>query len=314
MLTLTQAAALELAPAIRVNAVAPGMIHTPLTDIVVQTDEWREAAEAGTPLGRIGSADEVADVILFLLSDAASYVTGQTIVIDGGSSLPQPPDRLAAPRPVRRLSASLARSRREAGRVVLAGSSGGTVGGMDEPVVLRSDAGGVATLTLNRPKARNALSRRPDGGAAASSCGTIDRDPAVKVVVLAGNGPAFSAGHDLREIRAHPDPAFRQALFEQCSALMLTIVGLRQPVIARVTGVATAAGCQLVASCDLAVAAASARFATPGVNIGLFCSTPMVALSRNVSAKHAMEMLLTGEMIGAATRRAHRPGEPRGAR
>ena len=106
--------------------------------------------------------------------------------------------------------------------------------------------------------------------------------------MLAGNGPAFSAGHDLREIQAHPDPAFRQALFEQCSALMLAIVGLRQPVIAKVHGVATAAGCQLVATCDLAVAGASARFATPGVNIGLFCSTPMVALSRNVErqARH----------------------------
>ena len=177
---------------------------------------------------------------------------------------------------------------------------GGTVGGMDEPVVLRSDAGGVANLTLNRPKARNALSVELMG-ALQEQLASIDRDPAVKVVVLVGNGPAFSAGHDLREIQAHPDPAFRQALFEQCSALMMTVVGLRQPVIAKVTGVATAAGCQLVASCDLAVAASSARFATPGVNIGLFCSTPMVALSRNVSAKHSMEMLLTGEMVDAPT-------------
>ena len=111
---------------------------------------------------------------------------------------------------------------------------GGTVGGMDEPVVLRGDAGGVATLTLNRPKARNALSVELMA-ALQEQLGSIDRDPAVKVVVLAGNGPAFSAGHDLREIQAHPDPAFRQALFEQCSALMLTIVGLRQPVIAKVT-------------------------------------------------------------------------------
>jgi enoyl-CoA hydratase/carnithine racemase len=175
---------------------------------------------------------------------------------------------------------------------------------MDEPVVLRSDDGGVATLTLNRPKARNALSVELMG-ALQDELASIDRDPAVKAVVLAGNGPAFSAGHDLREIQTHADPAFRQALFEQCSDLMMSVVGLRQPVIAKVSGVATAAGCQLVASCDLAVAASSARFATPGVNIGLFCSTPMVALSRNVSAKHAMEMLLTGEMIDAPTAEAY---------
>ncbi|HET8997845.1 MAG TPA: enoyl-CoA hydratase, partial [Acetobacteraceae bacterium] len=129
----------------------------------------------------------------------------------------------------------------------------------------------------------------------------IAADPSVRVVVIAGAGPAFCAGHDLREIRATPQREEYQALFAQCSRLMLRLVHLPKPVIARVHGVASAAGCQLVASCDLAVAAGSARFATPGVNIGLFCSTPMVALSRAVGRKQAMEMLLTGELIDAAT-------------
>ena len=124
-------------------------------------------------------------------------------------------------------------------------------------------------------------------------------DTTVRVVVIAAEGPAFCAGHDLAEIRANASPEFYTALFHQCSALMQRIVMLPVPVIARVHAMATAAGCQLVASCDLAVAAASARFATPGVNIGLFCSTPMVALSRNVAPKHAMQMLLTGEPIDA---------------
>jgi enoyl-CoA hydratase/carnithine racemase len=169
-----------------------------------------------------------------------------------------------------------------------------------EPLVQRADDGGVTTLTLNRPEQRNALSlalmtelidQLHDVGA--------DRD--THVLVLAANGPVFSAGHDLRELRDNADPGFRKELFDRCAELMLTIVHHRQPVIAKVHGVATAAGCQLVATCDLAVAGASARFATPGVNIGLFCSTPMVALSRAVPAKHAMEMLLTGEMIDADT-------------
>ena len=125
-------------------------------------------------------------------------------------------------------------------------------------------------------------------------------DAGVKVVVLAAAGPAFCAGHDLKELRANPDPEFQARLFERCVQLMLSIVRCPRPVLARVHGIATAAGCQLVASCDLAVAAEEARFATPGVNIGLFCSTPMVALSRNVAHKHAMEMLLTGEMLSAA--------------
>jgi enoyl-CoA hydratase/carnithine racemase len=131
----------------------------------------------------------------------------------------------------------------------------------------------------------------------------IADDRAVRVVVIGGAGPAFCAGHDLREMRANPGRETTEALFAQCSALMTRIVRLPKPVIARVHGIATAAGCQLVASCDLAVAAADARFATPGVNIGLFCSTPMVALSRNVGRKQAMEMLLTGEMIDAARAR-----------
>ena len=132
---------------------------------------------------------------------------------------------------------------------------------------------------------------------------TIEADPSVKVVVIGGAGPAFCAGHDLRELRSRPERAAYQATFELCSRLMTRVVRLPKPVIARVHGVATAAGCQLVASCDLAVAAATARFATPGVNIGLFCSTPMVALSRAVGRKAAMEMLLTGELIDAARAR-----------
>jgi enoyl-CoA hydratase/carnithine racemase len=136
--------------------------------------------------------------------------------------------------------------------------------------------------------------------------GAIGADPAVYVVVLAGEGPAFSAGHDLREIVGNPDEAFRRELFARCSEVMLAIGRLRQPVIAKVHGVATAAGCQLVATCDLAVAGESARFATPGVDIGLFCTTPMVALTRNVAPKAAMEMLLTGALIPAAE--AHRIG------
>jgi enoyl-CoA hydratase/carnithine racemase len=162
--------------------------------------------------------------------------------------------------------------------------------------------GAIATLVLDRPQARNALSAELmtelEG-----ELRTLGADRAVKVVILGAVGPAFSSGHDLKQMRACRDRAVYEGLFRQCSRLMLSIVRLPQPVIARVQGVATAAGCQLVASCDLAVAASSARFATPGVNIGLFCSTPMVALSRNVERKHAMEMLLTGEMIDAAEAR-----------
>jgi enoyl-CoA hydratase/carnithine racemase len=171
-----------------------------------------------------------------------------------------------------------------------------------QQVLLRRDADGVAWLTLNRPPARNALSIGLMQ-ALVAELDAIETDPATKVVVIGGAGPAFCAGHDLRELRSRPERAAYQATFELCSRLMTRIVRLSKPVIARVHGVATAAGCQLVASCDLAVAATTARFATPGVNIGLFCCTPMVALSRNVGRKAAMEMLLTGELIDAARAR-----------
>ena len=167
-----------------------------------------------------------------------------------------------------------------------------------DPILLRQDADGVATLTMNRPAARNALSV----GLMAEMKRKIDaiaEDDAIRVVVIAANGPAFCAGHDLREMRGNPGREQYQALFTQCSELMLAIIGLAKPVIARVQAMATAAGCQLVASCDLAIAAKEAKFATPGVNIGLFCSTPMVALARNIGRKQAMEMLLTGEAIDA---------------
>jgi enoyl-CoA hydratase/carnithine racemase len=171
----------------------------------------------------------------------------------------------------------------------------------NNPFTLRSDTGGVATLTLNRPEARNALSLGMLQ-ALSSELQRISSDPEVRVVVLAGAGPAFCAGHDLKEIRAENfRGAYTEALFAECTKVMLAIVKLPKPVIARVHGIATAAGCQLVASCDLAVAADDARFATPGVNIGLFCSTPMVALSRNVGRKAAMRMLLTGDLIDART-------------
>jgi enoyl-CoA hydratase/carnithine racemase len=166
-------------------------------------------------------------------------------------------------------------------------------------LLLREDRDGIARLTLNRPAARNALSV----GLMSALQDEIDRiaaDRSVKVVVIAGAGPAFCAGHDLREIRANPGRAAYEALFDQCSRLMLSITRVPKPVIARVHGVATAAGCQLVATCDLAVAAEDARFATPGVNIGLFCSTPMVALTRAVGRKAAMEMLLTGDLVPAS--------------
>ena len=170
-------------------------------------------------------------------------------------------------------------------------------------VLLREDRGGIAILTLNRPQARNSLSEALLQ-ALGDALSAIARDRAVRVVVLAANGPAFSAGHDLKELNAHRSEADRgRAYFKHimglCSRVMQQIVTLPQPVIAAVQATATAAGCQLVASCDLAVASQAAKFATPGVNIGLFCSTPMVALSRNVSRKHAMRMLLTGDLISA---------------
>jgi enoyl-CoA hydratase/carnithine racemase len=171
-----------------------------------------------------------------------------------------------------------------------------------EDCLLRQDQEGVARLTLNRPAQRNALSLALMEALDAELV-RLGGDPAVKVVVLTGAGPTFCAGHDLRELRATPTRAAYEAIFALCARLMQRIVRLPKPVIARVHGVATAAGCQLVATCDLAVAAESARFATPGVNIGLFCSTPMVALSRAVGRKAAMEMLLTGELISATRAR-----------
>ena len=168
----------------------------------------------------------------------------------------------------------------------------------DDAILLRHDADGIARLTLNRPAARNALSMALMD-ALQSALDAVARDDKIKIVVIAANGPGFCAGHDLREMRANPGRQHYEAVFKQCARLMTAIVRLPKPVVARVHGIATAAGCQLAASCDLAVAAADARFATPGVNIGLFCSTPMVALSRAVPRKAAMEMLLTGELIGA---------------
>jgi enoyl-CoA hydratase/carnithine racemase len=172
-----------------------------------------------------------------------------------------------------------------------------------QELMLREDLDGVAVLTLNRPQTRNSLSEAMLA-ALGDALTAIAADRSVRAVILAANGPAFSAGHDLKEITAHRSDddggrAYIRQLMETCCAMMLSIVRLPQPVIAAVEGVAAAAGCQLVASCDLAVASASAKFSTPGVQIGLFCSTPMVALSRNVARKHTMEMLLTGEMIGA---------------
>jgi enoyl-CoA hydratase/carnithine racemase len=172
-----------------------------------------------------------------------------------------------------------------------------------EPL-LRSarDARGVVTLTLNRPQAFNALSEGLLGALQEALAG-LKSDAHARVLVLAGAGKAFCAGHDLREMRAAPALDYYQRLFAECSRMMLMLRELPIPVIARVHGVAAAAGCQLVAQCDLAVAAEEARFAVSGVNLGLFCSTPSVALSRNVRCKEAFEMLVTGEFIDAATAR-----------
>jgi enoyl-CoA hydratase/carnithine racemase len=175
---------------------------------------------------------------------------------------------------------------------------------MDEPLLLRDrDERGVVTLTLNRPRAFNALSE-----AMLTALGeALDRlatDEAVRAVVLAASGKAFCAGHDLKEMRAEPSRQYYEQLFAQCTAVMLSIQRLPVPVIARVNGIATAAGCQLVAMCDLAVASNDARFAVSGVNVGLFCATPGVALSRNVPRKAAFEMLVTGDFIAAEQARA----------
>ncbi|KPH82150.1 enoyl-CoA hydratase [Bosea vaviloviae] len=171
------------------------------------------------------------------------------------------------------------------------------------PALRREDADSVATLTLDRPQSRNPLSEAMLA-ALSDAFTAIATDRTIKAVVLAAEGPVFSAGHDLKEMSAHRADSDRgRAYFTEilgrCSKVMQQISALPQPVIAAVEGTATAAGCQLVASCDLAVAGSNAKFCTPGVHIGLFCSTPMVALTRNLSAKHAMEMLLLGEMVPA---------------
>jgi enoyl-CoA hydratase/carnithine racemase len=169
----------------------------------------------------------------------------------------------------------------------------------EKPVVLRSqDPRGVVTLTLNRPQAFNALSEAVLS-ALQREFHLIAEDESVRVVVLAAEGKAFCAGHDLKEMRAKPSLEYYERLFSQCSEMMLAIQRLPMPVIARVQGIATAAGCQLVAMCDLAIAASTAKFAVSGVNLGLFCSAPGVALSRNVLRKAAFEMLVTGEFISA---------------
>lgn len=167
-----------------------------------------------------------------------------------------------------------------------------------EPLILRQDENGISNLTMNRPKAYNSFTIE-SMGVFIDELEDISSDASIKVVVISGAGKGFCAGHDMRTLRANPQKSFYEETFATSSRLMMTIVNLPKPVIAKVHGVATAAGCQLVASCDLAIADEHTRFATPGVNIGLFCSTPMVSLSRNVARKQAMEMLLTGDFISA---------------
>ncbi|MBU1564736.1 MAG: enoyl-CoA hydratase [Proteobacteria bacterium] len=165
-------------------------------------------------------------------------------------------------------------------------------------LIIREDKNKICYITINRPKAYNSLSVECME-ALIREFEVLSTDSSVNVVILGGSGKGFCAGHDLKEMSSNSDRTFYEKTFRTCSTLMLAITHLPKPVIAKVHGIATAAGCQLVASCDLAVAEENARFSTPGVNIGLFCSTPMVALSRNVARKHAMEMLLCGDMISA---------------
>jgi enoyl-CoA hydratase/carnithine racemase len=181
--------------------------------------------------------------------------------------------------------------------------SGIPAGETESPALLRESIGSIAVLTLNRPHARNALSGEMLG-ALQRALADIAASKGTRAVVIAAEGSVFSAGHDLKEVSAHRSDAdggqgYVRQLMVSCSAVMLAMLRLPQPVIAAVEGTATAAGCQLVATCDLAVASTAAKFCTPGVQIGLFCSTPMVALTRNVTRKHAMEMLLTGDTISA---------------
>jgi enoyl-CoA hydratase/carnithine racemase len=174
----------------------------------------------------------------------------------------------------------------------------------ETPLVLRTGEGAVRTLTLNRGERFNPLSSATIAALQAEIDAAAE-DENVRVIILAALGPGFCAGHDLKEMRAHAgDASWQRRLFEDCSRLMMTLTQIPQPVIARVHGIATAAGCQLVAACDLAVAAEEARFALPGVNVGLFCSTPAVAVARNIGWKRAMELLLTGEPINAQTAQA----------
>jgi enoyl-CoA hydratase/carnithine racemase len=174
----------------------------------------------------------------------------------------------------------------------------------ETPLVLRTGEGAVRTLTLNRGERFNPLSSATIAALQAEIDAAAE-DENVRVIILAALGPGFCAGHDLKEMRAHAgDASWQRRLFEDCSRLMMTLTQIPQPVIARVHGIATAAGCQLVAACDLAVAAEEARFALPGVNVGLFCSTPAVAVARNIGWKRAMELLLTGEPIDAETAQA----------
>ena len=171
---------------------------------------------------------------------------------------------------------------------------------VEAPYVLTQSKDGVVTLTMNRGERMNPLST----GMLAALQAELDRlkeDRDAKVVVLAGAGSHFCAGHDLREMRAHPDKAWQRGLFDACSAMMLSLTRLPQPVIARVQGVAVAAGCQLVSMCDLAVASEAARFALPGIKSGIFCTTPGVGVARNLARKHALEMLFTGDLIDAGT-------------
>ena len=169
-----------------------------------------------------------------------------------------------------------------------------------EPTLLRDDSEGICTLTLNRPLQYNALSGQLLGELQ-QAMDDIKNDKQIRVVIIAAKGKAFCPGHDLKEMRSSEDRSFHQALFSQCGDLMLSINRLPQPVIAQVHGIATAAGCQLVANCDLAVATEDARFAVSGIHVGLFCSTPAVPLSRNLPRKQAMQMLLTGDFISAQT-------------
>jgi enoyl-CoA hydratase/carnithine racemase len=184
-----------------------------------------------------------------------------------------------------------------------ADTAAATSPGASALMLLREDVAGVAVLTLNQPQSRNTLSEAMLE-ALGDALTAIAHDEGVRAVVLAANGPAYCAGHDLKELSRHRSQsdggrAYFKHIMTMCSTMMQQIVTLPQPVIAAVQGPASAAGCQLVASCDLAIASRAAKFATPGVHIGLFCSTPMVALSRDISRKHAMEMLLTGDLISA---------------